>query len=318
MGPAASFGLENWSLVPGASCLVRSWSWVRSQSLAHGQDKAPRTTDGPGTVDGPRTRHDGPGTKWAARIARAQALAARHPHAASILHFYAQLAGYQQTLAERWVPGTWDPTLVLDVLPATVEWLARNGPPGVDRAVQTLRDTTIDEWRLTLDRYLVEDQFDADDGPRAFVIEAMLQPLAEACAGVWSDHTRGAAPGQTPRRDNRCPFCQRRPATGVLRDAGQGTRRALVCGLCFTEWAFERIGCPSCGEQRFDALPVYTAEQVAAARVDGCDSCGVYLKTIDASKDGTIVPEVDDLATLTLDLWAREHGYRRLRTTFYL
>ena len=52
--------------------------------------------------------------------------------------------------------------------------------------------------------------------------------------------------------------------------------------------------------------------------MDGCNSCGVYLKTIDASKDGAVVAEVDDLATLTLDLWAREHGYRRLRTTFYL
>ena len=166
---------------------------------------------------------------------------------------------------------------------------------------------------MTLDRYLVEDAFDAADA-RAFVIEAMLQPLAEVSAG----NSRDAMRGQMPRHDSRCPFCQQRPAAGVLRDAGQGTRRGLVCGLCFTEWAFERIGCPSCGEQRFDALPVYTAEQVAAVRVDGCDSCGVYLKTIDASKDATIVPEVDDLATLTLDLWAREHGYRRLRTTFYL
>lgn len=251
---------------------------------------------------------------WATRIARAQTLAERHPAAAAILRFYAQLAAYQQTLAERWVPGTWDPPLVLEVLPATLEWLARNGPAGLSHAVQTLHDTTIGEWRLTLDRYLLEDAFDADDAPRAFVIEAMLQPLAQACAG----HGHGSSREQMPRHDNRCPFCQQRPAAGVLRDAGQGTRRALVCGLCFTEWPFERIGCPSCGEQRFDALPVYTAEQVAAVRVDGCDSCGVYLKTIDASKDGTIVPEVDDLATLTLDLWAREHGYRRLRTTFYL
>jgi FdhE protein len=138
----------------------------------------------------------------------------------------------------------------------------------------------------------------------------LLQPLAEQCAH--------AASGQRNGHDNRCPFCEQRPSTGVLRDAGQGTRRALVCGLCFTEWAFERIVCPSCGERRFDALPVYTAEQVAGARIDGCDSCGVYLKTIDASQDGTAVPEVDDLATLTLDLWARQHGYQRFRTSFYL
>jgi FdhE protein len=106
-------------------------------------------------------------------------------------------------------------------------------------------------------------------------------------------------------------------AAGDRRTARRWSRHAS-CGLCFTEWAFERIVCPSCGERRFDALPVYTAEQITGVRIDGCDSCGVYLKTIDASKDGTSVPEVDDLATLTLDLWACEHGYQRLRPTFYL
>ena len=272
------------------------------------------STDGPGTGDGLSTRHQGRRTAWEARIVRAQTLAARHPAAADILRFYAQLAAYQSTLAGRWASSTWEPALVLDVVPPTLEWLARNGPAGLSHAVQALHEVTSDEWSMTLDRYLVEDAFDAADAAPAFVIEAMLQPLAEVCAG----NAREAMHGQLPRHDNRCPFCQQRPAAGVLRDAGQGTRRALVCGLCFTEWAFERIGCPSCGEQRFDALPVYTAEQVAAARVEGCDSCGVYLKTIDASKDGTAVPEVDDLATLTLDLWAREHGYRRLRTPFYL
>lgn len=175
--------------------------------------------------------------------------------------------------------------------------------------VSSMRDLPIDDWRLTMDRYLA-DEADASEGPQAFVVEALLQPLAQGCATAMAPSPQ--------RHDNRCPFCLQRPATGVLRDAGQGTRRALVCGLCFSEWAFERIVCPSCGERRFDALPVYTAEQVAGARVDGCDSCGVYLKTIDASKDGTAIPEVDDLATLTLDLWAREHGYRRLRPTFYL
>jgi len=247
--------------------------------------------------------------RWSARIARAQALPARHPSAAGILDFYAQLAGYQQTLATEWTGAPWDPRLVLPALPATIEWLVRSGPPGLARVTSALRDAPGD-WAVTLDRYLAEEPFEAGDAPRAFVIETLLQPLAEQCAS--------AASGQRTGHDNRCPFCQQQPATGVLRDAGHGTRRALVCGLCFTEWAFERIICPSCGERRFDALPVYTAEQVAGVRVDGCDSCGVYLKTIDASKDGTSVPEVDDLATLTLDLWAREHGYRRLRTMFYL
>ena len=248
--------------------------------------------------------------RWTARIARSLALSARHPAAAEILRFYAQLAARQQTLATSWASAPWDPPLILRALPATLEWLMRSGPPGLARFVSALRDVPSDDWRLVLDRYLAEEPFEVDDGPRTFVIEALLQPLAEQCANAASRQQTG--------HDNRCPFCQQKPATAVLRDAGHGTRRALVCGLCFTEWAFERIVCPSCGERRFDALPVYTAEQVAGIRIDGCDSCGVYLKTIDASKDGMSVPEVDDLATLTLDLWAREHGYQRLRTTFYL
>jgi FdhE protein len=248
--------------------------------------------------------------RWGARIARANALSVRHPAAAGILGFYAQLAAEQQLLAAKWAGAGWDPPIVLDALPNMLERLASFGPPGLIENVYALRDVTMDDWRMALDHFLSDAPVDGSDTPFAFVIEVLLQPLAEVCAR--------SATELMPQHDNRCPFCHQRPAAGVLRDAGQGTRRALVCGLCFTEWAFERIVCPSCGERRFDALPVYTAEQVTSVRVDGCDSCGVYLKTIDLSKDGTAVPEVDDLATLTLDLWAREHGYRRLRTTFYL
>ena len=248
--------------------------------------------------------------RWATRVARAQVLAGRHSHAADVLRFYAQLAAHQQSLAAGWAGAPWNPPLALEALAETLDWLARCGPPGLVRAVPALREMPIEAWTIALEQYLADEALDAGDAPLAFVIEALLQPLADGCATAGQD--------QKARHDNRCPFCQQRPVAGVLRDAGQGTRRALVCGLCFTEWPFERIGCPSCGERRFDALPVYTAEQMSGARVDGCDSCGVYLKTLDASKDNTVVPEVDDLATLTLDLWARERGYRRLRPTFYL
>ena len=247
--------------------------------------------------------------RWAARSIRASTLAERHPPAADILRFYARLAAYQQTLSARLTP-VWDPPAVLELLPTTLDWLEQNGPPGMTSAVSSLRDSQTEDWPLALARYLAEDTASAEDIVRTFVIEMLLQPLAESCAA--------AAPARQTGHDNRCPFCRQVPATAVLRDAGHGTRRALVCGLCFTEWGFARIGCPSCGEHKFDALPVFTAEQVAGARIDGCDSCGTYLKTLDASKDGTVLPEVDDLATIALDLWARERGYRRIRVSSYV
>ena len=260
------------------------------------------------------------------RIRRAETLAPRHPPAADLLRFYARLAAYQQDLAARWTGTPWDPPHVLQALPAALQWIEANGPAGLAGAVPALRDGDPTGWRRTLDRYLAEDTFDTADAPAVFVIETLLQPLAGLCAA-----SAGNQPGDAPIPDprsvipdpralipGRCPFCRQRPAAGVLRDAGHGTRRALVCGLCFTEWSFERIACPSCGERQFDALPVYTAEQAEGVRIEGCDTCGVYLKTIDASTDGTVVPVVDDLATIALDLWAREHGYRRLRPGFYV
>ena len=41
--------------------------------------------------------------------------------------------------------------------------------------------------------------------------------------------------------------------------------------------------------------------------------CGRYIKTIDLTKNGNAVPVVDELATLPLNLWAVEHGYKKLQ-----
>jgi formate dehydrogenase maturation protein FdhE len=48
-------------------------------------------------------------------------------------------------------------------------------------------------------------------------------------------------------------------------------------------------------------------------RADACDNCGLHIKTIDFTASGTASPLVDDLASLPLDLWAVEQGYRKIR-----
>jgi FdhE protein len=60
-------------------------------------------------------------------------------------------------------------------------------------------------------------------------------------------------------------------------------------------------------------LPVYVAEQFPHVRVEACDTCKFFMRTIDLTKDGHAVPVVDDLAAIPLTLWAHEHGYRRLQ-----
>jgi len=111
-----------------------------------------------------------------------------------------------------------------------------------------------------------------------------------------------------------CPRCGHKPVAAVLREAGYGAKRSLVCSRCPTEWAFERIRCPNCAEQRDSQLAVYTAEQFECVRLDVCLTCKTYIKTVDLTKNGLAVPEVDEVASLALDLWAQEQGYRKLET----
>ena len=144
----------------------------------------------------------------------------------------------------------------------------------------------------------------ATDHCEMVFVRAILQPFAERLA-ERSEIQSGVV-------GNACPFCGELPQVGVLRPEGEGAKRSLICGLCSTEWPFRRTLCPNCGEEDIDNLPVYTAAEFEHVRVEACDTCRVYLKSVDMTKDGHAVPLVDELATIPLNTWAEEQGYRKL------
>jgi FdhE protein len=39
--------------------------------------------------------------------------------------------------------------------------------------------------------------------------------------------------------------------------------------------------CPACGEENAEKLVIYTADQFQHVRIEACDSCRHYIKTID-------------------------------------
>jgi FdhE protein len=138
-----------------------------------------------------------------------------------------------------------------------------------------------------------------------FLALAFLQPYAE--------FIRSRVPLQLEGYTHLlCPFCSRKPGLGVLRPMGDGARRNLLCGFCLCEWEFRRIVCPGCDEKDHTKLPVYTAAEFPYIRVECCDACHTYLKSIDLSKNGLADPLVDELASIPLDLWAQERGYAKL------
>jgi hypothetical protein len=133
-----------------------------------------------------------------------------------------------------------------------------------------------------------------------------LQPYAEYLA----DRREIEIVDGTP---STCPLCGCKPIVGVLRSEGDGAKKSLLCMLCAHEWVFRRIYCPACGEEREPQMAYYSAPEIAHVRVDVCDTCHTYLKSVDLTKTGLAVAVVDELATIPLDLWAREHGYEKLQ-----
>jgi FdhE protein len=134
----------------------------------------------------------------------------------------------------------------------------------------------------------------------------LLQPYAEYLA------SRGDV--QAKPENQTCPFCSSWPVVGVLHGEGDGAKRWLLCTVCSTEWPFRRVLCWNCGEENKDKLPIYKAAEFDAVRVDACDTCHIYLKSVDLTRDGHAVPIVDEIAAVALDIWAEEHGYGKLET----
>ena len=137
-----------------------------------------------------------------------------------------------------------------------------------------------------------------------FFCRVFLQPYAEHARG----RTEPAGSGETAL----CPFCGRKPVAGVLREEGLGGKKWLLCSFCLGEWEFRRLLCPACGQADPARLAVYTTDEFPQVRVDACQACKVYTKTVDVTRDGQAVPLVDEIAGAALDLWAGRQGYNKL------
>ena len=262
-------------------------------------------------------RHNRPVAKtpWQQRTLRAEQLAIQHSFAAEILTFYIQVARFQQSLYQQLEnlspktvavsPGVLPQSpALLAKFPAFLSLVEENAPTRFARVAQDLRNSPSELWSDLLNHGWSETG-SPPDVPEEFLAYMFLQP----CAEFVRSRTSLQLDGHT---HSLCPFCNRKPALAVLRPLGDGARRNLVCGFCLCEWEFRRILCAGCGQEDQSKLPVYTAEQFPHMRVEGCDVCHTYIKSIDFTKNGLADPLVDELASVPLDLWAQEHGYAKL------
>jgi FdhE protein len=260
--------------------------------------------------------------KWDRRIQRANELAAAHPFAAEGLRFYERIANFQKSLYGDLLAGGLPSSalrgaLELPVLlPAFASFLTlvqNIAPPPLAQSAAALSAAGRARWEDVLDIF-----WQAGTPAAAPLTESdsliawtFLQPCAEHLADRAAQLEGGAEVHGTPPL---CPRCAGPPHVGVLRPLGDGAKRSLICSLCATEWEYRRIVCPACGEESVDKLPVYVAEELPHVRVEACDTCRHYIKTIDLTKNGRAVPVVDELAAIPLSLWAAENGYTKVST----
>jgi len=143
------------------------------------------------------------------------------------------------------------------------------------------------------------------DGREDYLSRALLRPYCATLTGL------DLAP-QRPRPRSGCPACGGAASVAARRPDTDSARRFLCCALCGGEWPVNRIRCPACGEEDPYKLPTFQSDLHPTARIEGCETCRGYVKSLDLSTDGRLVPEVDDLASLGLDLWAIEQGFKRI------
>ena len=136
-----------------------------------------------------------------------------------------------------------------------------------------------------------------------FFLEESLRPALEVAAEKYSDRV-----ANSQWNEGYCPVCGRIPKIGELRE--EEGRRFLFCSQCSTRWKFKRVKCPFCGNEEQQTLAYFSVEGDEKYRVDVCDNCKRYIKTVDFRTQADEPNlDVEDIATLHLDILAHEEGY---------
>lgn len=253
-------------------------------------------------------------SEWDRRVRRAADLADRYSYAAEILTFYRKILELQRTIYQQVsslsasaeaVPGglrrQLDAEVCLRHLPALLDLVEHDGTAKLKQDARGFAALSSGQQRATLEDFLAS----TEEKPYSFFPRVLFQPYAEWLAGSYPPQPSGSA-------GSVCPICGGRPQAAVLRPEGDGGKRFLLCSFCLTEWEFRRVLCPTCGEENHQKLPRYSADGLDGIRVEACDTCKFYLKSIDLTVDGLAVPLVDEVATVPLDLWAAERGYKKV------
>lgn len=206
--------------------------------------------------------------------------------------------------------GTFDLKEPREYFTALLEIAEKRAPGETKEVLQMIQDGTFNFEKMISDSFnSIEDNDideDIDDDVIDLVdlfLEESLRPALEKVVEKY-----GKSIAKTGWAEGYCPICGKEPKIGEIRE--EEGRRFLFCTQCGFEWRFMRIKCPFCGNEEQQTLAYFSIEGEEKYRVDVCNECKRYIKTVDfrETKEEANL-DVEDIATLHLDMLANEEGY---------
>lgn len=135
------------------------------------------------------------------------------------------------------------------------------------------------------------------------IIQATLQPFLASYARALI----GSIDQESWHRGY-CPICGGSPDMAFLEK--EYGARWLLCSRCDSEWLFQRLECPYCGNKEQKSLAFFTDDK-ELYRLYVCEGCQCYLKAVDMRKaEAEVTLPLERLYTIDLDVQAKEYGYK--------
>ncbi len=154
----------------------------------------------------------------------------------------------------------------------------------------------------------IEEKLDIEKQVLGFLVYSALQPSLVSFSEMISVNLD---------KDNEwdkgyCPVCGSMPELSLFEENG---KRFLICGFCSHKWASKRMYCPFCENADHETLQYYSIDDEEEYRVDVCEKCKKYIKTIDIKKTTrTIYAPLEIRSTPYIDIKFEEMGYKKGNT----
>ncbi len=192
--------------------------------------------------------------------------------------------------------------------------VARDANPHMAEQLEKIQEA-INDKRIDLKKLLsggsmeqrmeeIVEKLGLDKHVFSFLIQSSIRPSIEAAV----EGLRSELDPETWLKGY-CPMCGSLPSLSLLKE--EVGKRYLLCSFCGYQWRMDRIFCPFCKNKDQESLHYFFGEGEETYRIDLCDKCHQYIKTIDDRNVQESDPVLEDLATLHLDLLASQKGYTR-------